>query len=62
MTWPHSSFSDYLGEKPRSWIVHQPILDLFSGKAEYRQFVLDYEATQRQNEQLKRELDDLGLY
>jgi len=54
-TWKHSSLSDYLAD-PRPWITASRILGLFTSRAEYKQFVLDYEQAQRELESLKREL------
>lgn len=54
-TWSHSSYSDYLTE-PRSWIDTKLILDLFSSKHEYSQFVDDYEEAQRERDSIKSSL------
>jgi len=56
-TWPYSSLQDYL-DRPRPWLSPQRVLGLFSNKAEYLDFVLDYESTQRELETNKRELAD----
>jgi putative transposase len=56
-TWPYSSYHDYL-QSPRSWINTVPILELFSNKADYNSFVLDYEEMQRSLEQIKGTLAD----
>lgn len=54
-TWPHSSYQDYL-DSPRPWIDPQPILDLFSSRDAYKEFVTDYEEVQRERDSIKREL------
>ena len=58
-TWPHASYKDYLSPKAtREWVQPQPILDLFDNIEQYKIFVDDYEALQRENDKLKKELAD----
>jgi len=54
--WPHSSLEDYLSFSSRTWIAPGRIKELFDGKVDYKQFMLDYEQVQREAETLKREL------
>lgn len=54
-TWPHSSYSDYLGTA-RQWIEPEPILELFPSKQKYKEFVDDYEEEQRLRDTIKAEL------
>lgn len=54
--WPHSSFSDYLAPHSQSWLMSEPILELFANKESYREFVLDHEEAQSALQQLKYEL------
>ena len=53
--WPHNSYGDYLGTT-REWLEPKSILELFPDAEHYRAFVEDYEAMQRSNDKLKREL------
>jgi len=53
--WSHSSYQDYFNNT-RTWINPKPILDLFSSLEQYRQFVADYEAVQRERDSIKSEL------
>lgn len=55
ITWPHSSYNDYL-LNPREWIDPKNILDLFSSKEKYKEFVHDYESLQRERDAIKAEL------
>ena len=54
-TWQHSSYADYLNQ-PRDWIDAGPILELFTSKAAYKEFVTDYESLQRERDDIKHEL------
>lgn len=54
-TWGHSSYRDYFNNT-REWIDPYPILDLFSSKAAYGEFVADYEVIQRERDDIKKEL------
>lgn len=54
-TWERSSYQDYINSS-RSWIDRQPVLELFSSVDAYREFVEDYEAAQRERDEIKREL------
>ena len=54
-TWPHSSYSDYLGQS-REWVESGRILELFSSPEVYKEFVADYEDMQREMDEIKREL------
>lgn len=54
-TWKHSSYADYLDDA-RTWIDSDPILELFSSKDSYKDFVVDYEDIQRERDDIKREL------
>lgn len=54
-TWIHSSYQDYLST-PREWVDPQPILELFSSVAHYKEFVADYEAVQRERDDIKQSL------
>lgn len=55
VAWSHSSYRDYL-ETAREWIDPKPILELFDSKAQYEEFVADYEAIQRERDGIKQEL------
>ncbi len=55
--WPHSSYHDYIGAA-RAWVAAEPLLARFGSRETYREFVLDYEATQRANDAYKREFAD----
>lgn len=57
-TWSWSSYHDYLAIRPREWIVPQPILELFSGRSQYEEFIDDYAELQRERDSIKRELAD----
>lgn len=54
-TWKHSSYQDYF-DNAREWIDPSPILNLFSSKEAYREFVANYEEVQRERDDIKREL------
>lgn len=54
-TWLYSSYDDYL-KAPREWIYPGAILELFSSKLHYKEFVDDYEAMQRERDRIKAEL------
>jgi len=54
-TWPYSSYQDYLGTF-RDWIDPASILELFSSKKQYEEFVDDYEELQRERDSVKAEL------
>lgn len=54
-TWPYSSYSDYLS-RARQWVDSQPLLELFSSKQAYEEFVDDYEELQRMRDMIKAEL------
>ena len=53
--WPFSSYGDYLATA-RDWIDSKPILDLFSSKNKYKEFVDDYENEQRMRDAIKSEM------
>lgn len=53
--WPFCSYGDYL-DTARDWIDSAPILDLFSSKNKYKEFVDDHEEEQRTREILKSEM------
>ena len=55
-TWPWSSYHDYAREHPRNWINSAPILELFTGKEAYLEFVDDYAELQRERDSIKKEL------
>ena len=55
VAWSHSSYRDYL-ETAREWIDPKSILELFDSKAQYVEFVADYEAIQRERDNIKQEL------
>lgn len=59
-SWAHSSYGDYMNT-PRSWIDSAPILDLFSSKEEYGEFISDYEDVQRERDSIKAELYGKGI-
>lgn len=54
-TWKYSSYQDYL-TKSRSWLNTKPILELFQSSEAYRIFIDDYEALQRERDNMKHEL------
>ncbi len=54
--WPHSSYQDYINNRCRSWIDSTPILDLFTSADQYINFVDDYEALQRERDEIKQVL------
>ncbi len=54
--WPYSSYRDYLSDDTREYIHTTAILDLFSSKQQYKEFVADYEELQRERDVIKREL------
>lgn len=54
--WRWSSYSDYLSDHPRNWIAPESILELFSSKQSYVEFVDDYADLQRERDSMKREL------
>lgn len=56
-TWPFSSYADY-SEQAREWVEPQTIMELFSSKAAYLEFVDDYEDMQRERDRIKAELAD----
>lgn len=53
--WIHSSYRDYM-KYSREWIDPRPILELFSSKVAYEEFVADYESVQRERDDIKHEL------
>ena len=55
-TWPWSSYHDYAREHPRNWINSAPILELFTGKEAYLEFVDGYAELQRERDSIKKEL------
>ena len=57
-TWQRGSYHDYLSEHPRNWIEPRSILELFSSKEQYEEFVDDYAELQRERDSMKRELAD----
>jgi putative transposase len=56
--WGHSSYSDYVYD-PRNWVTTEYILNLFSSKKAYLDFVDDYEDTKRKNDLYKAKLGDI---
>lgn len=54
--WSHSSYQDYLSDKPRPFIDPSSILELFSSRKQYAEFVADYEELQRERDTIKKEL------
>ncbi len=54
-TWLYCSYDDYLGIA-REWIETAPILELFTSKGKYKEFVDDYEDMQRLRDTIKSEL------
>jgi hypothetical protein len=54
-TWPHSSYDDYLGSV-HAWIDARPILELFSSRASYEEFVADYEDVRRERGEIAHDL------
>jgi len=54
-TWQYSSYNDYL-RMSRDWLVTTSILELFSSKSAYEEFVTDYEESQRERETIKAQL------
>lgn len=55
-TWRWSSLSEYLGSSTSDWVSPTRIMDLFKDKSQYREFVADYEDSQRTIEAIKHEL------
>lgn len=55
-TYPYSSLASYLGQPNTDWLRPKRILELFASRNEYRTFVQDYEAAQRELESIKHEL------
>lgn len=55
-TWPWSSYLDYLTISAKDWLNPDPILELFSSKKQYADFVDDYAELQRTRDSIKREL------
>lgn len=53
--WSHSSYRDYV-HTSRNWIDTEPILGLFDNKAKYEEFISDYEALQRERDEIKHDL------
>lgn len=53
--WLHSSYSDYIG-RPREWIHPEDLLGLFDSKEQYIEFINDYEAMQRERDEIKQSL------
>lgn len=53
--WPHSSYRDYI-EQTREWVDSRLILELFSSRETYIEFVDDYEDMQRERDSIKGEL------
>jgi putative transposase len=54
--WLRSSYQDYINGRCRSWIDASPILELFPTSDKYVEFVSDYEAMQRERDDLKHEM------
>jgi putative transposase len=54
--WRYSSYLDYLIKQPRDFVRPAPILDLFTSKKQYEEFVADYEELQKERDFIKREL------
>ena len=52
-TWPRSGYQDYVNGRCRSWIDSLPVLELFSSTEQYVDFVDDYEALQRERDEIK---------
>ncbi len=55
-SWAYSSLPYYLGDKKSSWILPKRITDLFNDKAEYLEFVSDYEGYKESLDDIKGEL------
>ena len=55
-TWVWSSYGDYLRDNARNWVASQTILELFSTRNKYVEFVDDYAEMQRLRDSIKREL------
>lgn len=56
-TWPYSSLADYTGQ-PRPWVSPDRVLAHFPTTKSYLKFTSDYEQAQRDNEAIKREIDE----
>lgn len=54
-TWSFSSYTDY-SKEAREWVEPQKILELFSSRGAYLEFVDDYEDMQRERDRIKSEL------
>ncbi len=55
-TWPYSSYQDYLSNDPRLFVQPDSILELFTSKRQYEEFVSDYEELQRERDVIKKDL------
>jgi putative transposase len=55
--WDHSSYGDYVYE-PRDWVNAGYILDMFSSRQAYIEFVDDYEDVKRANDQYKTQIGE----
>lgn len=55
--WPYSSYRDYTGPQ-RPWVQPKRILDLFTNRREYADFVSDYEEVAAGINDLKYDLAD----
>ena len=55
-TWQWSSLPEYLSKRDAEWVMPERILELFSSMEAYREFVADYEDSQRTIEAIKHEL------
>lgn len=60
MSWPYSSYDDYVNIPSKDWLKVEPLLELFDSRAEYIEFVNDYKAMRDELEDLKYELADSG--
>lgn len=57
-TWDFSSHPYYMGDKYATWIHPERILELFSSRQEYADFVEDYESNKQLFDEYKQELAD----
>jgi putative transposase len=57
-TYPYSSLGIYLGQQNSDWLKPGRIIEMFDSIEDYRQFVTDYEAAQRELESIKHQLAD----
>ncbi len=55
-TWEFSSLAYYLGNKKAGWVQPDKILEIFTSRKEYSDFVSDYEESKELLDELKHEL------